>query len=156
MKKFLCKDVLIPVVTILFLLVYILEALRKLSAPMVDGVPQETFFPVIIFVFGMCGAISLLIPAVKKVCAADYVVPDKKAISFKPLYVFIAFALFIFLFDTLGFTICAPIFVFAMMNIFDDKPQQFGKKAIYTVIVVAFVYVLYNYVFEINFPEIWR
>ena len=156
MKKFLCKDVLIPVVTILFLCVYIMEALMKLSAPLVDGVPQETFFPVIIFVFGMCGALSLLIPAVKKVCSADYVAPDRQKISFKPFYVFIAFAAFIFLFDILGFTICAPIFVFAMMNIFDDKPQQFGKKAIYTVIVVAFVYVLYNYVFEINFPEIWR
>ena len=156
MKKFLCKDVLIPVVTILFLFIYILEALTKLSAPLVDGVPQETFFPVIIFVFGMCGALSLLIPAVKKVCSADYVAPEKQKISFKPLYVFIAFAAFIFLFDILGFTICAPIFVFAMMNIFDDKPQQFGKKAIYTIIVVAFVFVLYNYVFEINFPEIWR
>ena len=156
MKKFLCKDVLIPVVTILFLFIYILEALTKLSAPLVDGVPQETFFPVIIFVFGMCGALSLLIPAIKKVCSADYVAPEKQAISIKPFLVFIAFAAFIFLFDILGFTICAPIFVFAMMNIFDDKPQQFGKKAIYTIIVVAFVFVLYNYVFEINFPEIWR
>jgi len=156
MKKFLCKDVLIPVATILFLLIYILEALTKLSAPLIDGVPQETFFPVIIFVFGMCGALSLLIPAIKKVCSADYVAPEKQPLNIKPFLVFVAFAAFIFLFDILGFTICAPIFVFAMMNIFDDKPQQFVRKAIYTVIVVAFVYILYNYVFEINFPEIWR
>ena len=156
MKKYLTKDIIIPVATILFLFIYILEALRKLSAPIVDGVPQETFFPVIIFIFGLCGAVSLLIPAIRKVHAAEDVPPEKTPISIKPILVVAATALFIFLFDILGFTICAPLYVFAMMNIFDDKPQHFVKKIIYSILVTVFVYVLYNYVFDINFPEIWR
>jgi len=156
MKKFICKDVLIPVVTILFLLVYMLEALTKHSAPIVDGVPQETFFPIIIFVFGVLAALALLISAIKKVTSPDYVAPEAQAINRKPIYVVIATALLIFLFDILGFTIVAPLYVFSMMMIFDDKPQQIVRKIIYSILITLFVYVLYTYVFEINFPEIWR
>ena len=156
MKKYLSREVIVPAAIIVFILLYILEALTKLTAPMVGGVPQETFWPAIIAACGMVAAVMLFISGIRKVSAPDYVAPEKQAISYKPLYVTIALALFIFLFDILGYTICAPIFVFAMMNIFDDKPGNFVKKAIYSILIVLFVYFLYNYIFDIRFPEIWR
>jgi putative tricarboxylic transport membrane protein len=156
MKKYLNREVLVPAAIIVFISAYIIEALTKLTAPMVDNVPQETFWPAIIAACGMVAAVILFISGIRKVSAPDYVAPERAAISYKPLYVTIATGIFIFLFDILGYTICAPLYVFAMMNIFDDKPQHFVKKAIYSIIITVLVYVLYNYIFDIRFPEIWR
>ncbi|MGI6029224.1 MAG: tripartite tricarboxylate transporter TctB family protein [Candidatus Heteroscillospira sp.] len=155
MKKYLTKDVIVPAVTLLFFIVYILEAL-KLSAPVVDGVPQETFFPVIIFIFGTAATIMLLVSGIKKVSAANYVAPEKKKINYKPFYIVLATAAFIFFFDILGYTIMAPLYLFTMMMIYDDKPQHIVKKIVYSVLITIFVYIIYNFVFGISFPEIWR
>lgn len=155
MKKYLNKEVLTPAVTLVFLTAYILEAL-KLAAPMIDGVPQETFFPVIIFIFGSIGAIALLIPAIKKTSSKDYVQEKKGPVNRKPLYIVLATAFLLFFFDILGYMIVAPIYLFLLMMIYDDKPQQIVRKIIYSVLITVFVFVLYTYVFDISFPQFWR
>lgn len=155
MKKYLTKEILTPAVTFLFLLLYVSEA-SKLSAPIVGGVPQETFFPLIIFIIGIAASLSLLVPAVKKANAAGMVEKGKKPVNHKPLYVVLATAFLIFFFDILGFLFTAPIYVFMLMMIYDDKPQYIIRKIIYSVLITAFVFVLYTYIFEINFPQIWR
>ena len=155
MKKYLRKEVITPVVTLLFLLVYILEAM-KLSAPVVNGVPQESFFPIIIVVIGVLAAGSLLVSGIKVANAEAAVEKEKKPVNYKPALVVAALAFLIAFFDTLGYAIVAPIFVFALMMIFDDKPQNWKKKAIISILVAIAVYALYTYVFDINFPQIWR
>ncbi len=154
MKKFLRKEVLTPAVTLLFLLLYSLEA-AKLSAPVVDGVPQESFFPIIIVVIGVVAAAFLLYSGIKTALAEGEKKQEKPA-SIKPLLVVAALAFLIAFFDILGYAIVAPIFVFALMMIFDDKPQGWKKKILISVLMSVFVYVLYTYVFDINFPQIWR
>ena len=154
MGKFLRKEVVTPAVTLLFLLIYSIEAL-KLSEPIVKGVPQESFFPIIIIVIGALAAGSLLYTGIKTALAdGGRTATEHKSI--KPLLVVAAFAFLVFFFDILGYVIVAPIFVFALMMIFDDKPQHYLKKIIFSILIAAFVYLLYTYVFDINFPEIWR
>lgn len=155
MKKYVRKEVITPAVTLLFLLIYVLEA-AKLSAPMVEGVPQESFFPIIIVVIGVLAALSLLFSGIKTARAETETQTEEKPRTIKPLLVVAALAFLIFFFDLLGYAIVAPIFVFALMMIFDDKPQHWKKKIIFSILVAAFVYVLYTYVFDINFPQIWR
>ena len=155
MKKYYNKEVLTPTVTLLFLFAYIYEAL-KLSAPIVDGVPQETFFPLIIFAFGLVAALSLLVSAVKKANVEGVVEKKKTPVSRKPLYIILATAFLLFFFDILGYMIVAPIYLFLLMMIYDDKPQFIVKKIIYSALITAFVYVLYTSVFDISFPQIWR
>ena len=154
MGKFLRKEVITPAVTLLFLVIYIIEAM-KLSAPIVKGVPQESFFPIIIVIVGVLTAGSLLYSGIKT-ALKENVTTDMKPKSYKPLLVVAALAFLVAFFDTLGYVIVAPIFVFALMMIFDDKPQHIVKKIIFSVLVAAFVYVLYTYAFDIQFPEIWR
>ena len=154
MNKYLKKEVITPIIVILIFVLYIVEAL-KLSAPIVDGIPQETFFPLIIFVIGFIAAASLLFSAVKKASTCTEV-KEKKAFNYKPILIMVATAILILLFDVLGYSIVAPIYVFTMMMIYDDKPQHIVKKIIFSIIVALFIYALYTYVFGINFPQIWR
>lgn len=159
MKKYLNLEVIIPIMSMIFLLAYISEAL-KLSVPMIDGMPQETFFPVIIFVLGFVTSLTLLYTGVKNT-NKNYVEPaeaDKKTlkdINFKPALVVAATALLIYFFSTLGYLIIAPIYLFILMMIYDDKPQQIIRKLIYTALITAFIYVLYVVIFEIRFPSMW-
>lgn len=155
MKKYVRKEVITPAVTILFLLIYALEA-AKLSAPVVKGVPQESFFPIIIVVIGILAALSLLISGIKTARAETGTQTEEKTRTIKPLLVVATLAFLILFFDSLGYAIVAPIFVFALMMIFDDKPQHWKRKIILSILVAVFVYVLYTYVFNINFPQIWR
>lgn len=155
MKKYYTKEVLTPAVTFLFLILYISGAAR-LSAPIVDGVPQESFFPIIIFVIGFIASLSLLISAIKNANAADAVKKEKGVVNRKPFYIILATVFMIFFFDILGFAIVAPIYLFMLMMIYDDKPQAIVKKGIVSVLITAFVFAIYTYIFDINFPQIWR
>lgn len=154
MNKYLKKEIITPLVTIIFLAVYALEAM-KLSPPIVNSVPQETFFPVIIVVFGMIAAVSLLVSALRKFNVSGSA-DEKKPMNRKPVYIALLTVALIFLFETLGFFILAPVYLFAMMLIFDDKPQQFFRKIIYSALVTGFIYFVYVFIFDIRFPQIWR
>lgn len=154
MRKYCTKSVITPLVIILFLILYFLEA-AQLSKPMIDGVPQETFFPLIICALGMIGAVSLFIPAVIEAHKSE-VVPRTEPINLKPLYIALLTAALVFFFNSLGYFIVAPIYLFLLMIIFDDKPKDFLKKIIYAAIITVAIYFLYAYIFDINFPEIWR
>ncbi len=154
MKKYLNKEVCTPLGVLTFLMFYIKEAMKD-SAPIIDGVPQESFFPLIIFIFGAIAALVLLVRAVKQTSEIKEI-KEKGKINPKTIYVVVAMALFVFLFDTLGFMLTAPFLVFAMMIIYDDRPQQIPKKIIFSILITLVIYALYTYVFEISFPEIWR
>ena len=69
MKKYIRADFLTPLITLIGMVIYCIEALR-LSPPIVKGVVQESFFPVIICVFGIPTSISLVVDALKKISAA--------------------------------------------------------------------------------------
>ncbi|MDO5417961.1 MAG: tripartite tricarboxylate transporter TctB family protein [Lachnospiraceae bacterium] len=157
MKKYLRKEVMTPVAVFAFLIAYVMEAMKN-SAPVIDGVPQESFFPLLIFIFGILADVFLLKDAVKLANQEGERKKDgeRKPVSFKPFYVVLAAGLFIFLFDILGFLLTAPFFVFAMMLIYDDRPQQIPRKILFSALITAVIYILYTYVFEINFPQIWR
>ncbi len=156
MKKFLNKDVMTPLVVLLFLMIYLQQALTKQSAPFVDGVPQETFFPILIVIVGVIASLTLLIPALIKTAGSAESTAEKAPIQKKPIYIIIAMALFIFLFGKLGYTLVAPFYVFFLMTLYDDGSKSILKRVIFTLIIVALVYVLYTFIFDINFPEIWR
>jgi hypothetical protein len=156
MKKFLNKEVMTPLVVLLFLMIYLQQALTKQSAPFVDGVPQETFFPILIVIVGVIASLTLLIPALIKTAGSVDDAAEKAPIQKKPIYIIIAMALFIFLFGKLGYTLVAPFYVFFLMTLYDDGSKSIAKRVIFTLIIVALVYVLYTFIFDINFPEIWR
>ena len=156
MKKFLNKEVMTPLVVLLFLMIYLQQALTKQSAPFVDGVPQETFFPILIVIVGVIASLTLLIPALIKTAGSADDAAERAPIQKKPLYIVIAMALFIFLFGKLGYTLVAPFYVFFLMTLYDDGSKSIVKRVIFTLIIVALVYVLYTFIFDINFPEIWR
>lgn len=157
MKKYYIREVLTPAITLVFLLLYVLETL-KLSKPVVDGVTQESFFPLILVIVGVIAALSLLISAVKKVNAGEMDINEERGllINRKLLFVILATAAMIFLFNILGFAIVGPIYIFVLMLIYDDKPQDIVKKGIFAILIAVFVFSVYTYIFEISFPQIWR
>lgn len=91
----------------------------------------------------------------KEIAEGNGAVESKKK-SIKPVLIVLIMAVFVVLFEVLGFAILAPLYVFFFMLVYDDKPQQILRKIIYALLVSAVVYVMYVMVFDIRFPQIWR
>ncbi len=152
---YLCSSVVTPAAVMLMAAVYAANGLR-LSAPIVDGQLTETFFPTIVALLCIIACIALLIKAVReiKAKAGEAEVREIK-VPVKAFLTMALMAVFVLLFETLGFVVLAPFFVFGFMMIYDDKPQQIGRKIIYSIIISALVFVLYEVCFDIRFPELW-
>jgi hypothetical protein len=159
LKPYLQAKVMIPFFMQIALIIYVISALQ-LAPPMVDGLLSESSFPCIIFLIATPAALKLLFDGLKAVrkelaSAGNAPVQPKKK-SIKPVLVVVIMAVFMLLFETLGFSVLAPLYVFFFMLVYDDKPQDIGKKIIYSILIAAVVYVLYVVAFDIRFPEIWR
>lgn len=159
LKPYLQAKVTIPFFMQIALIIYVISALR-LAPPIVDGLLSESSFPFFIFLIATPAAIKLFLDglkAVKKEIAENgSVVVEKKKKSIKPALIVLIMAVFILLFDILGFTILAPLYVFFFMLIYDDKPQDIVRKIIYALLIGVVVYVMYVIGFDIRFPELWR
>jgi hypothetical protein len=153
-KAYIRREVITPLVILAVLAVYIVSALR-LSPPLVKGLPQESFFPLLIFILAVPAALMLLYRGVREVRRGDSV-PSGGTFGVKPFLIALISALLILFFEPLGFAITAPLYVFCFMMIYDDKPQGIIRKIIYTLLITAVVYVLYVVVFNIRFPQIWQ
>jgi len=139
------------------LLIYVISALQ-LAPPVVNGLLSESSFPFIIFLIATPAALKLLFDGIKvvrrEIVEHKAVVTKKKSI--KPVLIVLILAVFALLFDTLGFSVLAPLYVFFFMMVYDDKPQHIFKKVIYALLISVVVYILYVIAFDIRFPEIWR
>jgi putative tricarboxylic transport membrane protein len=132
----------------------LVEAIR-LAPPIKKGILTESSFPMLcaIIMYPLC--LKLLSDGLKKV-QDEQPVHDKSLTSKKPLILAGITAIFILMFSYVGFVISALLFVFFFMLFFDDKPQQYLRKAIYSTAITAGVYVLYEIIFDVRFPELWR
>lgn len=160
-STYLQTRLLIPVCMELALIIYLITTLR-LAPPMVDGMLSESSFPLLIFLVATPAAMKLFFDNLKsireeiKMAEVHGQQIPKKHRSLKPVMTILVMAVFILAFRILGFTILAPLYVFFLMLIFDDKPQHIGKKILYALLITAMVYVLYVIMFDIRFPELWR
>jgi len=156
-NHYLQAKVIIPFFMQIALIIYVVSALQ-LSSPIVGGMLSESSFPVIVFLIATPAAIKLLIDGVKdakkEIAEGKDVVVKKKSI--KPVLTVVIMAVFIALFELLGFSILAPLYVFFFMMVYDDKPQFIVKKIVFALLIAVVVYVMYAIAFDIRFPEIWR
>lgn len=159
LKLYLQAKVMIPFFMQITLIIYVISALQ-LAPPMVDGLLSESSFPFLIFLIATPAAIKLFLDGLKAVskelAETGTVVAEKKKKSKKPALIVLLMAVFILLFETLGYTILAPLYVFFFMLIYDDKPQDIVRKIIYALLIGVVVYVMYVIGFDIRFPELWR
>jgi len=157
-NPYLQARVIIPACMQIALVIYVVSALQ-MAPPVVKGMLSESSFPVMIFLIATPAAIIQLLAGLKiaKLEVSEVkVVTETKKKSIKPVLTVLIIAVFVLLFDLLGFTVLAPLYVFFFMLVYDDKPQHILKKIIYAVLVSAVVYVLYVIAFDIRFPQIWR
>jgi hypothetical protein len=158
-KLYLQAKVMIPLVMQIALIIYVVSALR-MAPPVVEGLLSESSFPFFIFLIATPAALKLLFDGLKAVAQQrlqqETVVVEKKKKSLKPFLTVLIMAVFTLLFEKLGFTVLAPLYVFFFMLVYDDKPQDIVRKIIYALLIGIMVYVLYAIAFDIRFPEIWR
>ena len=147
----------IPLCMQIALTIYLISALQ-LAPPMVNGLLSESSFPVLIFLVSTPAALKLLVDGLKavtkEVAENKQVIVRKKSI--KPALIVLILAVFILLFDILGFSVLAPLYVFFFMLVYDDKPQFIVKMIIFALLISLAVYAMYVIAFDIRFPEIWR
>lgn len=159
LKLYLQAKVMIPLVMQIALIIYVVSALR-MAPPVVEGLLSESSFPFFIFLIATPAALKLLFDGLKAVTQErqqqETVVVEKKKKSLKPFLTVLIMAVFTLLFEKLGFTVLAPLYVFFFMLVYDDKPQDIVRKIIYALLIGIMVYVLYAIAFDIRFPEIWR
>lgn len=170
-NPYLRSSVLTPAGTIAVLLFYLVSS-RNLGSLTKNGLPSASFFPFLLFIVGVVAAVILLIDGLKEVkkeinenVAQEVETKEREKRDengriilnpkLKPIYVTALTILFIVMFKYLGYMITAPIYVFGLQVIYDDKLEHFGKKAIIAAIVTVLVYALYVGCFNILFPEVW-
>lgn len=156
-SPYLCAEVLTPIFLFILSVLYGLNGL-SLSAPVENGALTETFFPTLVMIISCVSCLVLLIRSIIKIHKAEQVAKAEAreiVIPWKAFVLMAIMALFVLLFDTLGFAVLAPLFVFGFMMIYDDRPQHIVKKIIISLIVAVLVFVLYELCFDIRFPEIW-
>ena len=139
-----------PAIILLFSLIYLISAL-KINNPVVDGVVTESFFPMMISVVMMLATSRLLLLSLY----GDE--DDSKSIVFtRKTFIIIGVTfLFPFVFHLIGFTFAVPLYVFSLTLIFDDKIQHIKKKLVVSLLISIAVFILYQIIFQIRFPEIW-
>ncbi|MDR1179526.1 MAG: tripartite tricarboxylate transporter TctB family protein [Spirochaetales bacterium] len=155
-KPYMRKEIVTPVAAFAIMTAYVIVALN-MSPLVVNGLLQESFFPLLIYIFGVPAVIFLFVDGYKKIKkeAADKTeIPTTKR-SIKPLLIGLISFFLVLGFEPLGFLITAPIFIFCFMLIYDDKLRQIPRKIIFTLIITALVYLLYTIVFDIQFPVLW-
>jgi hypothetical protein len=156
--KLYCQKAVITPLVILAVLILFLVSMLRVAPPVEDGALSESFFPTLIFLTGAPVAVLLLIEGIKTARNAQSQERTAgKQGEYRKVFLVAAVILFLALtFELLGYVITAPIFVFLFMLIYDDKPQKIARKMLYTVLITAFVYVLYGIVFDVRFPQPWR
>lgn len=157
-NPYLQARVILPACMQIALIIYVVSALQ-MAPPIVKGMLSESSFPLMVFLIATPSAVKQLfagLKASKKEMNEEKAVVETKKTSIKPLLTVLVMAVFILLFDTLGFALLAPLYVFFFMLVYDDKPQHILKKIIYALLISAMVYVMYVMIFDIRFPQIWR
>lgn len=152
-NPYLRASIVTPAVFLVATVVYGCFALR-LAPLAIDGQLSESFFPLLVSMISLPTCIVLIVSGVKE--ARKEVGEREVQLPLKAVLVALDIGVFLFLFAHFGFTLASPVFVFLFMLIYDDKPQGFLRKLVYTLCIVAFVYVLYEICFDVRFPEIWR
>ena len=152
-SRYLRASVITPIVILLVVTGYIIQALL-IAPPIEGGTLSPSFYPVLISLFAFPLCTKLLLDGIRESRAAEG--KRKLKIPARPLILAAVTGLFILAFAYLGFLLTAPFYVFFFMLFFDDRPQQVGKKVIMALMIVAGVYVLYELIFGIHFPELWR
>jgi hypothetical protein len=151
------KAVITPLITLAVLIIYLISMLR-VASPIEDGLLSESFFPLLIFLVGAPVSVLLLFDGIKstpKEQTGDNEAKKQANIK-KPFFITLLVLFLVVTFEPLGYIVVAPVFVFLFMLVYDDKPQKIVQKIIYTVLIVAFVYILYGIVFDVRFPRPWR
>ncbi|WP_319416018.1 tripartite tricarboxylate transporter TctB family protein [Marispirochaeta aestuarii] len=149
-NRFLRSGIIVPLFLLIVTMGYLLEALRM--APMVrNDIPSESFYPIILSILMIPLCLRQLVVGLR-----DSSSSDARELSKPPLIIALVIGIFIFAFSKIGFLVTAPLFVFFFMLFFDDKPQKIGRKIISAILITAFVYVMYEFIFGIHFPELWR
>ncbi len=158
-KPYLQTKVTIPFCMQIALLIYVISALQ-MAPPIVEGLLSESSFPFVIFLIATPAALKLLLDGIrsvrKELAQTGEIVAEKKKKSIKPALIVLIMAAFILLFEAVGFTILAPLYVFCFMLVYDDKPQNIRRKIIYSLLIGVVVYVMYVIGFDIRFPDFWR
>ncbi|MBY5928623.1 tripartite tricarboxylate transporter TctB family protein [Halomonas sp. DP8Y7-3] len=158
-------------------LIYLVEAF-KIAPPLHDGALTASFFPVLLGVV-MLVALAFVIRADRRDTRADGVKDEapmsesdqeatQAATSGEPapasiwqgaLAVTLATGLYISLFASVGYFLSTFAYAFAMMLIFGaGRPalRSLGFKALVAAVIALLGYALFELVFQVRLPTLWR
>ncbi len=146
MDRFLRSSVSTHLCILLFSLMYMIAALH-MNMPIVNGVLTESFFPLLISSLAIVVSAHLVLQSLS--------VDDNFVVSRKTVIIMLGTFLFPVLFGVIGFTFSVPLYIFFLEIIFDDTVGNIKKKIIASAIISLFVFILYQIIFQIRFPELW-
>ena len=151
MKKYIRPSILTPVAIGVVIIIYLIEALTGNPPVSSQGDLTETFYPILLSVVGIPFVIKLIRDGIREANDTDM---TKLAIPRKSIGVALAIGIFVLGFGAVGFAVAAPVFVFMLQFLFDDRVQGVFRKALGSVLIAVVVYLLYVYGFDIRLPII--
>ncbi len=147
-QKYKRQSVVIPACVLIFLVFYLIVGLCMGPLMLESGLTNENFLPVIFSIGGIILCISLIRDGLKEEGKKE---KNEKHMSMKQVIIIADFFLFVLLYSLLGILPASLVFVFLFMLFFDDKIERIPRKLIYSVLITAFIYVLYAVIFGVHF-----
>ena len=150
-NKYIRPSILTPLAIGIAVAIYLIEALAGNPPVSSQGDPTETFYPILIAVLAIPFVVKLMRDGIRE-AGSDDADTTELTVPLKSIGTAGAIGLFVLGFGVVGFALAAPVFVFLLQLLFDDRVQGICKKAVVSVVISAVVYLLYVYVFDIRLP----
>lgn len=150
-------SVAVPGVLLVLTTLYLVDVMG-LGAPLDGRIPTPAFFPLVL-VGLMYGALGMVLwKAFRRVGDQVDDEPEAAANAKTPILVFLTISLYVLAFAYLGYVVTTPIFVYAMLHLFEfgdprTIPGQ-AKRVAAAIALTAIVYTFFVAGFSVRLPGV--
>lgn len=145
------KKAVFPILLLLFSTGYLVTA-RGLGPSIVDGRLSPSFFPSILGTLAVLLSIVLVWRALHEAAAADDV-PTGIA-RYRVLLITASTALFILVFQQIGYLFSATPYVLSIILVFSDR-DKIPAKFLMALVTALGAYLLFTQAFNVRLPGLW-
>lgn len=134
-----------------------LYSAMSLGAPLLNGRPEPSFFPIMIGLLACFFSFVLIFRNIKsRVSYSDEKIKRNRfKDDIKPLLVIISIFIYISSFSFIGYFISSFLFVLSIVVIFSSM-DLIIKKSIVSFLIVSLGYLVFEQVFGVRLPAFWE
>lgn len=142
--------IVLPVVLLVATTVYLIGSFR-IAAPYEDQGVGAGFFPIVLSVVMYGALLFVLWQGLKEARGA----PLERLRLVPPIKVLLLTALYIALFQPVGYFIATTLYVYALFFVFDFGSRSHVKRLAAAIAIAIAFFLLFETAFQVRLPKIW-